>query len=45
VCTQSVHSLEVFDDTDPIGLVVLVIGLEALFIAAKLSPCRKRPPG
>jgi hypothetical protein len=27
-----------------IGLFVTLIALAALFIAAKLSPCRKRPP-
>jgi hypothetical protein len=31
-------------DTDTIGLVLLV-ALAALFIAAKLSRCRKCPPG
>jgi hypothetical protein len=32
-------------DTDTIGLVVLLVALAALFIAAKLSRCRKCPPG
>jgi hypothetical protein len=32
-------------DTDTIGLAVLVVALTALFIAARLSRCRKRPPG
>jgi hypothetical protein len=32
-------------ETDTIGLVVLVAALAALFIAAKLSRCRKVPTG
>jgi uncharacterized membrane protein YphA (DoxX/SURF4 family) len=33
------------DDTDTIGLVVLLVVLAAFFIAAGLSRCRKCPPG
>jgi len=34
-----------FDDADTIGFIVFVVVLTIFFIAAKLSQCRKCPPG
>jgi hypothetical protein len=35
----------VFDDTDTIGLIVFAVALVIFFVAARVSRCRKCPPG